>query len=123
MKVKKNKFIKRTINFFKINFGFFEPFNILIDGNFLHLCLEKKIDFKTKLEKLMKGASLINHILFTLIFIYMIFFLSFYHHFYKIQYIWQSKLLTKYFYTFLYISFFFLLSPYPLFNAEYKNCK
>ena len=54
MKIKKGKFLKKTLNFFKLNFGFFEPFHLIIDGNFLHKLLEKKLDLRSKLEKLLK---------------------------------------------------------------------
>ena len=48
MKIKKAKIFKKTLNFFKINFGFFEPFHLIIDGNFLSIILEKNLDIKGK---------------------------------------------------------------------------
>ena len=56
MKIKKAKIFKKTLNFFKINFGFFEPFHLIIDGNFLSIILEKKLDIKGKLEKILKST-------------------------------------------------------------------
>jgi len=56
MKIKKSKLLKRTLNFYKINFAFFDPFHLLLDGNFLNLLVEKKIDLKGKLEKILKGT-------------------------------------------------------------------
>lgn len=60
MKIKKTKLFKRTLNFFKINLGFFDPFHVILDGNFLHLLLERKIDFKDKLEKILKGSVILQ---------------------------------------------------------------
>lgn len=36
MRRKKHKSTRRTVRFFKIAFGFKEPFRVLVDGNFLH---------------------------------------------------------------------------------------
>lgn len=60
MKIKKSKILKKTLNFYKINFNFFDPFHLLLDGNFLHLLLEKKLDIKQKLEKILKGIVFLH---------------------------------------------------------------
>lgn len=59
MKIKKSKLIKKVLSFYKINFNLIEPFNIIIDGNFLYMSIERKIDFKERLEKIFKGSSII----------------------------------------------------------------
>ena len=56
MKIKKSKTFKKTLNYYKINFGFFDPFHLILDGNFLNLLVEKKMDLKDRLEKILKGA-------------------------------------------------------------------
>ena len=55
MKVKIGKLSKKTIQYYKINFGFFEPFKVLLDGPFLKKCIDKKINSKVKLEKIFGG--------------------------------------------------------------------
>ena len=37
MRRKKQKFVRRTLRFLKINFEFRPPFKILVDGNFVHV--------------------------------------------------------------------------------------
>ncbi|KAF8069611.1 UTP23 [Scenedesmus sp. PABB004] len=39
MRRKKQKHTRRSVSFYKINYGFREPFKVLLDGNFLHACL------------------------------------------------------------------------------------
>eukprot|EP00798_Chlamydomonas_sp_ICE-L_P000343 gene343-1718_t len=36
MRVKKHKHTRRAIGFYKIHYGFHEPFKVLLDGNFIH---------------------------------------------------------------------------------------
>lgn len=60
MKIKRAKILKKTLNFYKINLDFFDPFHIILDGNFLHLLREKKVDIKEKLEKIIKGTVLLH---------------------------------------------------------------
>ena len=47
----KNKWTKKTINFYRYVFKFNPPFKIIIDGNFISISLKKKFDIKTSLEK------------------------------------------------------------------------
>lgn len=39
MKIKRQKKVQRTLNFFKHNFGHRPPFQLLIDGTFCQACL------------------------------------------------------------------------------------
>ena len=50
---RKDKWTKKTVNFFRYVFKFIPPFKIIIDGNFIAISLQKKIDMKTSLEKLL----------------------------------------------------------------------
>ena len=50
---KKDKWIKKTINFYKFVFKFDSPFKIIIDGNFAAMALTKKFEMKSSLEKLL----------------------------------------------------------------------
>ena len=48
---KKNKLIKKATNFYKFVFKFVPPFNILLDGNFIAIAKQKKLNMKEVLEK------------------------------------------------------------------------
>lgn len=48
---KKNKWFKKTVNFYRYVFKFEVPFNIIIDGNFVAVSLQKKFDMKDLLTK------------------------------------------------------------------------
>ncbi len=50
---RKDKWTKKTVNFFRYIFKFSPPFKIIIDGNFIAISLQKKINMKTSLEKLL----------------------------------------------------------------------
>ena len=46
---RKDKWTKKTVNFFRYIFKFSPPFKIIIDGNFIAISLQKKINMKTSL--------------------------------------------------------------------------
>jgi U3 small nucleolar RNA-associated protein 23 len=48
---KKNKLVKKATNFYKFVFKFDPPFNILLDGNFIAIAKQKKLNMKEILEK------------------------------------------------------------------------
>ena len=50
---KKDKWIKKTLNFYKFFFKFDSPFKVIIDGNFASMALNKKFEMKSALEKLL----------------------------------------------------------------------
>ena len=50
---KKDKWIKKTLNFYKFIFKFDLPYKIIIDGNFAAIALNKKFEIKSSLEKLL----------------------------------------------------------------------
>uniref|UniRef100_A0A3P9JJ24 rRNA-processing protein UTP23 homolog n=1 Tax=Oryzias latipes TaxID=8090 RepID=A0A3P9JJ24_ORYLA len=55
MKIKRQKQAKKTISFFKYNFSFREPFQILIDGTFCQAALKNKIQIKEQMPKYLMG--------------------------------------------------------------------
>ncbi len=56
MKVKKVKYLRKWINFYRINFNFHFPYKLLIDGTFLKVAMDRKFEFKEKLTKMLHGA-------------------------------------------------------------------
>ena len=50
---KKDKWIKKTLNFYKFIFKFDSPYKVIIDGNFAAVALNKKFEIKSSLEKLL----------------------------------------------------------------------
>ncbi|XP_048057737.1 rRNA-processing protein UTP23 homolog [Megalobrama amblycephala] len=55
MKIKRQKQAKKTITFYKYNFNFREPFQILVDGTFCQAALKNKIQIKEQMPKYLMG--------------------------------------------------------------------
>ncbi|XP_019726416.1 rRNA-processing protein UTP23 homolog [Hippocampus comes] len=55
MKIKRQKIAKKTLSFYKYNFNFREPFQILIDGTFCQVALKNKIQIKEQMPKYLMG--------------------------------------------------------------------
>ncbi|XP_029370293.1 rRNA-processing protein UTP23 homolog [Echeneis naucrates] len=55
MKIKRQKQVKKNISFYKYNFNFREPFQILIDGTFCQAALKNKIQIKEQMPKYLMG--------------------------------------------------------------------
>lgn len=55
MKIKRQKQAKKTLSFYKYNFSFREPFQILIDGTFCQAALKNKIQIKEQMPKYLMG--------------------------------------------------------------------
>ncbi|XP_060915375.1 rRNA-processing protein UTP23 homolog [Labrus mixtus] len=55
MKIKRQKQAKKTISFYKYNFSFRQPFQILIDGTFCQAALKNKIQIKEQMPKYLMG--------------------------------------------------------------------
>lgn len=55
MGLKRQKLAKKIINFYKYNFSFREPFQILVDGTFCQLALKNKIQIKEQMPKYLMG--------------------------------------------------------------------
>ncbi|KAJ1611007.1 putative tRNA synthetase class II [Cryptosporidium canis] len=57
MKVGRKKQVKRIIKYYKINYGFEEPYRLLIDGTFIMAALKNKIHIKEQLPKILGGKA------------------------------------------------------------------
>ena len=55
MGLKRQKQAKKTISFYKYNFSFRQPFQILIDGTFSQAALKNKIQIKEQMPKYLMG--------------------------------------------------------------------
>lgn len=55
MKIKRQKQAKKTLSFYKYNFGLREPFQVLLDGTFCQAALSNKIQIKEQLPKYLMG--------------------------------------------------------------------
>uniref|UniRef100_A0A8C4QHS8 rRNA-processing protein UTP23 homolog n=1 Tax=Eptatretus burgeri TaxID=7764 RepID=A0A8C4QHS8_EPTBU len=55
MKIRRMKHLKQYLSFYKINFGFREPYLILVDGTFCQAALESKIQIKEQMPKYFGG--------------------------------------------------------------------
>uniref|UniRef100_UPI00398E5A7A rRNA-processing protein UTP23 homolog n=1 Tax=Pristiophorus japonicus TaxID=55135 RepID=UPI00398E5A7A len=55
MKIKRQKTAKKLIAFYKHNYGFREPFQILLDGTFCQAALKNKIQIKEQMPKYLMG--------------------------------------------------------------------
>ncbi|KAK9826415.1 hypothetical protein WJX81_001958 [Elliptochloris bilobata] len=52
----KHKHTRRAVKFLKVNYGFKEPFKVILDGNFVHASLETKLgEPREVLAKLLGG--------------------------------------------------------------------
>jgi len=55
MKVKTGKQVRRVFQFYRINFLFHPPYKIIADGSFLKACVDKKVDLRAKVDKIIGG--------------------------------------------------------------------
>ncbi|XP_068432503.1 rRNA-processing protein UTP23 homolog [Clinocottus analis] len=55
MGLKRQKIAKKTLSFYKYNFSFREPFQILFDGTFCQAALKNKIQIKEQMPKYLMG--------------------------------------------------------------------
>ncbi|QDZ21792.1 rRNA-processing protein Utp23 [Chloropicon primus] len=56
MRIKRHKAVRKTLKFFHVNFGFREPYKVLVDGNFIHAVLATgNGDVEATLSKLLMG--------------------------------------------------------------------
>ncbi|XP_043923002.1 rRNA-processing protein UTP23 homolog [Protopterus annectens] len=55
MKIKRQKHAKKNIAFYKYNFSFREPYQVLVDGTFCQAALKNKIQIKEQLPKYFMG--------------------------------------------------------------------
>uniref|UniRef100_A0A670K0U7 UTP23 small subunit processome component n=1 Tax=Podarcis muralis TaxID=64176 RepID=A0A670K0U7_PODMU len=57
MKIKRQKHAKKNVGFYKHNFGFREPFQVLLDGTFCQAALRNKIQIREQLPGYLAGAT------------------------------------------------------------------
>ncbi|XP_053103470.1 rRNA-processing protein UTP23 homolog isoform X2 [Hemicordylus capensis] len=57
MKIKRQKHAKKNMGFYKYNFGFREPFQVLLDGTFCQAALRNKIQIREQLPGYLAGAT------------------------------------------------------------------
>ncbi|XP_063230029.1 rRNA-processing protein UTP23 homolog [Bacillus rossius redtenbacheri] len=55
MKVKRHKRVHKYISFFCNNFGFRQPYQVLIDGTFCYAALKNKVNIRDQLPKYLEG--------------------------------------------------------------------
>ncbi|KAI8482454.1 Small subunit processome component [Branchiostoma belcheri] len=55
MKVKRQKNVRHVLSFYKNNFSYNEPYQVLIDGTFCKAALQFKVDIKEQLPKYLEG--------------------------------------------------------------------
>jgi len=58
MKIKRAKKVSKTLEFFRNNFGFRAPYQVLLDGTFSAGCLEAKVNIKEQIPKYLGEARL-----------------------------------------------------------------
>ncbi|KAJ3130978.1 hypothetical protein HK100_007068 [Physocladia obscura] len=56
MRVKRAKGNKKTMSVYAFEFGFREPYQLLLDGNFLHVANQMKMDMFAQLPKVLQGS-------------------------------------------------------------------
>ena len=56
---RKDKWIKKSLNFYRFVFKFDSPYKVIIDGNFAAIALNKKFEMKAALEKLLDDKVLL----------------------------------------------------------------
>lgn len=56
MRIKRGKHYKRIVRFYMLNYGFSQPFKVLIDGNFLMQCVKIQQEAKEMLSRVLGGV-------------------------------------------------------------------
>lgn len=54
MRVTRAKFFRKYLKFYKLVFGIESPFDIILDGNFIHAAIKSKVDIKERLSKMLQ---------------------------------------------------------------------
>mmetsp|Transcript_8856 Transcript_8856/g.18923 ORF Transcript_8856/g.18923 Transcript_8856/m.18923 type:complete len:269 (+) Transcript_8856:108-914(+) len=58
MRRKKHKHTRRAVGFYKVHYGFHEPYKVLLDGNFIHATLTANMgELQPQLAKLLGGRT------------------------------------------------------------------
>lgn len=55
MRIKRGRNYKRIVKFFRLHFDFQEPFNVLVDGNFIQEFVRARFEMKSMLSRVLGG--------------------------------------------------------------------
>lgn len=55
-----NQQVDRIVNFFRINHHFHDPYQLILDGNFIKIMVERDIDLKRKFENATNGRAVLR---------------------------------------------------------------
>lgn len=55
-----NQQISKIVSFFRLNFQFHPPYQMILDGNFIKLLVEKELDFSKRLEHILSGKAILR---------------------------------------------------------------
>jgi len=56
MRVNKGKAVRKFLRFYKVVYEIGEPYDVILDGNFIFFALKNKVDIRERLKKLLQGA-------------------------------------------------------------------
>lgn len=56
MRIKRGKHYKRIVRFYTLNYGFAQPYKVLLDGNFLMQSVKMQQDAKEMLARVLGGV-------------------------------------------------------------------
>uniref|UniRef100_A0A7S2B5Q5 UTP23 sensor motif region domain-containing protein n=1 Tax=Octactis speculum TaxID=3111310 RepID=A0A7S2B5Q5_9STRA len=62
MRLLRGKKARKTLAFFRLNFGISPPYRVLLDGNFIHECTSYKIDILARLGKQLGGEKFMLYV-------------------------------------------------------------
>jgi len=57
MRVKRNKTFRRILRFFRLEFGINDPYKVLVDGTFLTVALQQRIQVREQLPKMLSARA------------------------------------------------------------------
>jgi len=66
MRVKVGKQSRKALQYYRRNYLFQEPYKVVLDGNFIKVCIDKKIELKGKLEKTLGGKVILGNLSFVI---------------------------------------------------------
>ena len=58
MRFHRVKLVRKHLRFYRIVYGIDDPYDIILDGNFIFTALEHKVDIRDRLMRLLQGAEI-----------------------------------------------------------------
>lgn len=58
MRFHRLKLVRKHLRFYRIVYGIEDPYDIILDGNFIFTALEHKVDIRDRLRNLLQGSEL-----------------------------------------------------------------